>query len=479
MRRKDINMLEGSIVKGLLAMAIPIMIANVIQSMYNIVDMRVLKQFDPGDGLAIGAVSACGTLTNLITALVIGISTGSNVIVARYIGRKDPESRDRAIHTALAFSIAAGLLLTLIGIIGAPYFLVWTNCDPELLPGAILYFRMYFAGVVVLFLHNFCASFLRATGDSRRLMSTSLTGGAVKVAGTFLFVGGFKMGILGVSLATLVSWFVYVALDLRVLLPKNRAAVRIRPRDIRFHKKEMKEILHVGIPAGLQQALYSVANVIIVSTVNTFGKEATTGLGIANQYDNILYQICTAVTLSVMPYVSQNIGAGNVTRAKQAMLRGFFVTATIAGTLGTISAICSRQLAGFMSSNPQVIEYAHQKMVIISCTYFLCGTDRIIGQSLRAMGKPMAATVSTMVWMCAFRFFWVYVVYYQLIPSYNAHLLQINAYLPFTLPPISQNLTSLYLVWPIGWLLSICTLLCIFFPTVKKLSKKAAVGNAI
>lgn len=189
MRRKDVNMLEGSIVKGLLAMALPIMLANVIQSMYNIIDMRVLKQFDPGDGLAIGAVSACSNLTNLITSLVIGVSTGSNVIVARYIGRKDPESRDRAMHTALAFSIMAGIVLMVIGIIGAPHFLAWTNCDPELLPQATLYFRMYFSGVAVLFLHNFLASFLRATGDSQRLMATSLTGGAVKVVGTFLFVG--------------------------------------------------------------------------------------------------------------------------------------------------------------------------------------------------------------------------------------------------------------------------------------------------
>ena len=458
LRRKDINMLEGPIVKGLLAMALPIMLANVIQSMYNIIDMRVLKMFDPGDGLAIGAVSACGTLTNLITALVIGVSTGSNVIVARYIGRKDPESRDRAIHTALAFSIAAGLVLTLIGIIGAPYFLAWTNCDPELLPGAVLYFRMYFSGVAVLLIHNFCAAFLRATGDSRRLMATSLTGGAVKVLGTLLFVGGFKMGIMGVSLATLVSWFVYVGLDLRVLLPKERAGVRIYPKQIRFHKKEMGEILRVGVPAGLQQALYSVANVIIVSTVNTFGKEATTGLGIANQYDGILYQICTAVTVSVMPYVSQNIGAGNIKRAKQAMLRGFFITFTIAGGLGALSAIFSRSLAGIMSGDPLVIAHAREKMIIISSTYFLCGTDRIIGQSLRAMGKPMAATVSTMVWMCAFRFFWVYVVY------------------PF-LP--QGNLTSLYLVWPIGWGLSIITLLCVFVPTVKNLEKKQAQSKTL
>ena len=458
LKRKDVNMLEGSIVKGLLAMALPTMLANVVQSMYSIVDMRVLKMFDPGDGLAIGAVSACGNLTSLITALVIGIATGSNVIVSRYIGRKDPESRDKAMHTALAFSILAGIVLSLIGVIGAPYFLTWTNTDPDLMSQAVLYFRMYFGGVMILLSHNFLGSFLRASGDSRRLMATSLTGGAVKVIGTVVFVGGFKLGILGVSLATLVSWCVYVGLDLRVLLPKGRAPVQVRLKEVRFHKKEMKEILHVGVPAGLQQALYSIANVIIVSTVNTFGKEATTGLGIANQYDGILYQICTAVTVSVMPYVSQNIGAGNVKRAKQAMVRGFLITFCIAGGLGALSATFSHSLAGFMTGNPHAIVHAQEKMVIISSTYFLCGIDRMIGQSLRAMGKPMAATISTMVWMCAFRFFWVYVVY------------------PF-LP--QGSLTSLYMVWPIGWTLSIITLLCIFFPTVKKLDKKAAESKMI
>ena len=444
MRRKDVNMLEGSIVKGLLAMALPIMLANVIQSMYNIIDMRVLKQFDPGDGLAIGAVSACGTLINLITSLVIGISTGSNVIVARYIGRKDPESRDRAMHTALSFSLIAGITLTVIGIIGAPYFLTWTNCSPELLPNAVLYFRMYFGGVPILFLHNFLASFLRATGDSRRLMATSLTGGAVKVVATFLFVGGLRLGILGVSCATLVSWFIYLALDLRVLLPKGRAAVQVRIKDIRFHKKEMLEILHIGVPAGLQQALYSIANVIIVSTVNTFGKEATAGLGIANQYDNILYQICTAVTTSVMPYVSQNMGAHNVKRAVQSIWKGVWLTVCIGASFGALSALFSRPLASVMSEDETVIMFARQKMIMISSTYFICGINDIVCAALRGMGRSLSPTIATLVFMCILRFVWVYWIF-----------------------PLLPNLTFLYFVWPIGWVLSIITLLFVLVPTVK------------
>ena len=217
-------------------------------------------------------------------------------------------------------------------------------------------------------------------------------------------------------------------------------------------------MLYIGVPSGLQQALYSVANVIITATVNSFGPEATTGISIANNFDGILYQIVTATALAVMPYVSQNIGAKNVKRALQSVWRGILITICLGASFGALSALFSYQLSSIMSSDPIVIGYSQQKMVIISSTYFICGIDRMIGQSLRAMGKPMAATISTMIWMCAFRFFWVYVVY---------------PYLP------QGNLTSLYLVWPIGWALSICTLLCVFLPTVRNLEKKQQLSKSV
>ena len=452
MRRKDVNMLEGSIMKGILTIAIPVMIMNVATSLFNIIDMTVLKTF----GGAVGAVGVCGTLISLITGLVIGVSSGSNVIIARYIGRKDPASVDRAINTAMAFSIAAGITLAIIGVVGAPLFLTWNNCPDELLKDATLYFRLYFAGVPILMVYNFCASILRSSGDSRRPMIFLIIGGIVKVLSNLVFAGVFHLGVTGVALATILSWCVFTTLGLTALT-HNEGAVKLAIRNIRFYKKEMNEILHIGIPAGMQQALYSVANVIITAEVNKLGPAATTGMSIANNFDGILYQISVATSLAIMPYASQNIGAGNLKRSVRSIWEGILVTVGLGGFFGALSAIFSRQLSGIMSTDPEAIKYSMQKMMLISSTYFICGINEIIGAALRSMGKPLSATVSTMVWMCVFRFVWVYLVY----------------------PLFPQSLTYLYLVWPIGWTMSIFSLLFVLIPTVKKLRKKAAQNQAV
>ena len=433
-------------------MAIPVMIMNVATSLFNIIDMTVLNAF----GSQVGAVGVCGTLISLITGLVIGVSSGSNVIIARYIGRKDPASVDRAINTAMAFSIVAGIGLAVIGVLGAPMFLEWNNCPKELLADATLYFRMYFAGVPILMVYNFCASILRSSGDTRRPMIFLITGGVVKVLSNLLFVGVFKLGVEGVALATIISWCVFTTLGLTALI-RNEGTVKLRIRDIRFYKKEMGQILHIGIPAGMQQALYSVANVIITATVNKLGPMATNGMSIANNFDGILYQISVATSLAIMPYVSQNIGAGNLKRAVRSVWEGVLVTVALGGFFGALSAIFARQLSSIMASDPEVIKYSMQKMVLISSTYFICGINEILGAALRSMGKPLSSTISVMIWMCAFRFVWVYLVY----------------------PCMPQNLTFLYLVWPIGWVMSSLTCLFVLVPTVKKLKKKITVEGAL
>lgn len=448
MLKKEVNMLSGSIVKGLLAICVPVMIMNVLQSMFNIVDMTVLKMYDTDGGYSVGAVGTCGTLISLITGLVIGCASGSNVVVARFIGKGDNEKVDRAIGTSIALSIVAGFILLVIGVSCAEVFLGWNNCPQRLLPAAALYFRMYFLGVPILMLYNFCAALLRSTGDSKRPMFFSITGGVIKVVCTLLFVGVFKWQVVGVALATIVSWVVLAVLGFIALL-KNNSVVKIKINNIKFYAEELKEILYIGIPAGLQQALYSIANVLISATVNSFGEDATTGISIANQFDGILYQISVAPALAVMPYVSQNVGAGNTKRATEAVWKGILITTILAATIGALSAIFSEQLSSIMSSNPTVIEYSKQKMVIVSSTYFICGINEIMGAAMRGLRKPIIATVCTLIFMCLFRFVWVWFIW-----------------------PLVPNLTFLYLVWPIGWVLCIITILCFYFPTVNNLKRK-------
>ncbi len=458
LKRKDVNMLSGSIVKGLLTIAIPVMVMNILQSIYNIVDMTVLKMYDTDGGYAVGAVGTCGTLISLITGLVIGIASGTNVTVARHIGKGDEEGIKKAVGTGITFSVVAGIGLLAIGVAFAKPFLKLINCPERLLSGATLYFRLYFVGVPIVMMYNFCAAILRSTGDSKRPMIFSVTAGAIKVGCTFLFVGVFKLQVLGVALATIVSWVVMLAFGLNALL-KNEGAVKIIKKYLRLYKDELKEILFLGIPAGLQQALYSIANVIIVATVNTYGEDATTGLSIANQFDGILYQIATAPALAVMPYVSQNVGAGNIKRASQSILRGIMITTCLAATIGACSAIFAVPLSSIMSDNPAVLEYSRQKMVIVSSTYFICGINEILGASMRGLRKPIPATVCTLIFMCAIRFPWVWFVF-PLFPAGNA-------------------LTYLYLIWPIGWVLSIGTLLCFLFPTIKNLKRSAQINQAV
>ena len=446
--KKDVNMLEGPIVKGLLTIAIPVMIMNIVQSLFNIVDMTILKAYDTDN--AVGAVGVCGYLTSLMTGLVIGVASGSNVVVAKHIGKKDEESAQKAVGTSLVFSVLGGLLLLVIGVSCANLFLTWMNCAPTLLPSAALYFRLYFLGIPILMVYNFSAALLRSTGDTKRPMIYLTLGGVIKIGCTFLFVAVFKWQVVGVALATIISWAISAFLAVRALV-KNEGVVKIKKEHLRIYKEELKEMLYLGIPAGMQQALYSIANVVISATVNTFGESATIGISIANQFDGILYQISTAPALAVMPYVSQNIGAGNIDRAKKAVSRGMMITILLGVSFGMLSAILSAQLSSIMSDNPEVIAYSQQKMWLISPTYFLSGINEILGAAMRGMRKPIVATVCTLIFMCAIRFVWVYLI--------------------FPLFPVDHALTYLYLIWPIGWILSIITLLCFYFPTVKQLRK--------
>ncbi len=448
MRKKEVNMLSGSIMRGILSITVPIMVMNVLQSIFNIIDMTILKIYDTDGGYSVGAVGTCGTLISLITGLLIGMATGANIIVARYIGKGDKEGVDKAVGSAIIIALIGGATLLVIGVVFARLFLTLNNCPERLLEQAVLYFRLYFLGVPISMIYNFCSAILRASGDSKRPMIYLTIGGVVKVMLTFLFVGAFDMKISGVALATILSWSVSAILGGTALI-FNNGIVKINFKRIRFYKTQLKEILTVGIPSGMQQALYSIANVIISATVNTFGPDATTGISIANQFDGILYQITRAPSLAVMPYVSQNIGARNLKRVKQSILKGMYLTLIVGVLFGSLSAIFSPQLSSIMSNNPTVIAYSGQKMIIISSTYFICGINEIIGAALKGMGRPIVPMIATMIYLCALRFVWVYLIF-----------------------PLLPSLTFLYLVWPVGWSLSIITLLIFFIPTARKLKKK-------
>jgi len=439
-------MLSGSITKGLITMTIPILIMNVMTNMFSVIDMTVLGRF--ANDTAVGAVGACGMLISLCNGLLIGCSAGSNIIVAKHIGEGDLQKTNDAVHTAMLFSLFGGLMLLTIGVSCAEIFLKWTNCPDEILPLAVKYFRLYFMGSPVLMIYTFAASILRASGDTRRPMYFMLLGGTVKIILNFFCITVLHTTVEGVAIATIASYLISGTLAL-ITLRRMSEKIHFRFKSLKIKWAELKEILFIGIPSGLQQAMYSFANVIITTTVNSFGPDATTGISIANQFDGILYQVACATSYATIPFVAQNIGAGQFSRAKKTVISSVGITTVLGASLSFLSAFFSKELSSVMSSTPEVIAFSQQKMIIISSTYFICGINEIMGGALKGIGKPIVPTIATFVFMCLLRFVWVYGIF-----------------------PLCPNLTFLYLVWPVGWVLSIITLLIAYFPAMKKLEKQ-------
>lgn len=446
MRKVNVDMLSGSITKGLLKLSIPIMIMNVMQMLFNVIDMTVLGKFS--NDTAVGAVGACGTLITLCTGLLVGIAAGANIVIAKRIGGGEEEKVHNAVGSAVLMAIVGGFILLIVGVIFAEDFLRLTNCPESIIAKAVLYFRLYFIGAPILMLYNFFAAILRATGDSTRPMYFLLIGGAVKIVLNIFFITVLKMTVEGVAISTIISNAIAATL---CFFAMQKSPAPLHFKKLRFFKDETWEMLYLGVPTGLQSALYSFANTVITTTVNGFGPDATTGLSIANQFDSILYYITYSPALAVTPYVAQNLGAGKYDRVKKALVSSILITTCFGVVFGSLSAGFSGQLSSLMSSTPEVISYSQQKMIIISSTYFICGINEIFGGVMRGLRKPLLPTICTLLYMCLLRFVWIYLVF-----------------------PLCPTLSFLYTVWPVGWVLSILTLIIPCLSAIRKLQKQNA-----
>lgn len=444
MRKSNVDMLSGPITKGLLALAIPIMIMNVMQVIFNAVDLAALR-FLSNDNYSVGAVGAGGSLTGITINFLVGISTGANIVIARLIGSKEKEEASKATMTAILLAVFGGVLLMLIGITFAEPLLKMINCPDALLPKAVIYFKLYCASIPMTMLYNFSASVLRAIGNTKKPMYFLISGAIIKLVFTVLLILLFGWTVEGVGIATIIANSTIAFLAFRTLL-KSKEYITVDFKNIRFDAKELKEILHVGIPAGLQSSMYAFANVVIVSAVNSFGADAATGVSIANQYDGIIYQIALAPSYAIAPYVAQNVGAKNFKRVKNSIMKAIYITIAFCATFGFLSAFFSRQLSSLMTTSPSIIEFARQKMIIVSSTYFICGINDVMSGVLRGIGKPVLPTIYAFLFFFVLRIVWVYAIF-----------------------PFCPTLTFLYTVWPVGWSLMIVCSVISFFIAFPKL----------
>lgn len=447
MLRNNVNMLSGPIIPGLIRMSIPIMVMQIAQALFNIADMAILKVFD-SSGIAVGAVGACTILISLFTVMAVGISSGSNVVIARHIGSSEQDSVERSVGTSLVLAVLSGVLLFAVGFFLTDWLLSLVNCPTEFLTQSVLYLKVSFISLPFVVLYNFSAAILRATGDTGRPMIYLIIGGVLKVAATYVFSGPLKMGVLGVALSTVISWAVAAALTFFALL-REKGVVKINSRRLKIYRRELLEILFIGLPAAAQPIFFTVANLMLTATVNSFGAAASTSYSIGTTFENIIYQMAVASALAIMPYVSQNVGNRNIKRARQAVRGGILITVVLICFFGWLSALFSRQLASMMSDDPTVIALARQKMILVSTPYFIYGISEVLCAAMRGLGRPIVAALTSLTHMCVIRIFWIYVIF-----------------------PLNPELWFLYLIWPIGWVLVTLTILCFYFPTMKRLKQK-------
>ena len=387
-------MTEGSIWKKIITFAFPLFLGNLFQQLYNTADSLIVGNFLGSDALA--AVSSSGSLIFLMVGFFNGIAMGAGVVVARYYGARQTDRLQRAIHTDVAFGIVAGILLTVIGLILAPQMLVWMGTPADVLPNSLLYFRIYFMGSLAFVLYNVFVGILQSIGDSKHPLNYLILSSIVNIVLDLLFVGVLKLGVGSAALATIISQFISALLCLRRLL-RSPEEYRLVPSRIRFDTIMLKQIISNGLPAGLQNSIIALANVVVQSNINSFGKMAVAGCGAYSKVEGFGFLPITCFSLALTTFISQNLGAKQYDRAKRGARFGILCSITLAEIVGICVYFLSPYLIAAFNSDPEVVAYGTLQAHTITLFYFLLAFSHCIAGIMRGAGK---ATVPMFVMLC-------------------------------------------------------------------------------
>ena len=347
------SLTSGSIWRGMLFFALPILLGNIFQQLYNTADAFIVGRFL--DKNAYAAVSSSGSLIFLLVGFFNGIAVGAGVVIARYYGAKDNEKLQTAVHTTLAFGLTAGIVLTVLGMTLTPQLLRLMKTDADVLPNSIDYFRMYFAGSIAIVMYNLCVGILQAVGDSRHPLYYLILSSLVNIALDLLFVGVFHWGVWSAALATSISQFVSLGLCIFRLCHYD-TVYRVRLRKIRFHLPMLKQVIHFGLPSGVQNSIIAFANVIVQSNINAFGSNAMAGCGTYAKLEGFAFLPITCFTMALTTFVSQNLGAHQYERVKKGVRFGIVCSTTLAECIGVVLFLLAEPLVAIFQNDPAVIE---------------------------------------------------------------------------------------------------------------------------
>ena len=445
--KKEIDMCEGPLAGKILRYTIPLALSGILQLCFNAADMIVVGRYASGEALA--AVGSTGALINLIINVFMGLAVGVSVCVAHAWGAKNKESVRQIVHTAMLTSVIAGMIVLLIGFFGCRTFLSWMGTPDNVIALSTTYMKIYFLGMPACMVYNFGASVLRSIGDTKRPLIFLVIAGVVNVLLNLLTVIGFRLGVAGVAIATAASQVVSAALVVRSLM-KRQDACRLVLRDLRIYPDKLMTIVRVGLPAGLQGAVFSISNVLIQSSINSFGSVAMEGNTAAGNLEGFIYNVMNAFYHTSLTFTGQNVGARKPERIPRIALTCIALSMAISLTLsGLMYLFREPLLAIYRPDAPEAVAYGSLRMSIIVLTYFLCGIMEVFTGSLRGMGASLTPMLISLVGACVTRVIWIYTV--------------------FAAVPTLQVLYSCY---PVSWLFTILMQIVAFFVIRHNLQKR-------
>lgn len=404
MESNAVLMTNGSIGKKIIRFALPIFWGNLFQQLYNIVDSLVIGNFVGRDALA--AVSSTGSLIFLLVGLFGGIFMGAGVVISKYFGANEKENVQTAIHTSIAFGIISGIILTLVGTVFSPQILRLMGTPESVFPNAVLYVRIYFGGILTVVMYNTASGIFQAVGDSKHPLYYLIVSSIVNVVLDLLFVAVFKMGIGGAAIATVISQAVSVVLAFYHLV-RTKDIYKVTFSKIRLNLDMLKQILHMGIPAGIQNSVIALANIVVQSNINFFGAVAVAGCGSYSKIEGFVFIPITSFAFSMTTFVSQNLGAKKYERAKKGTYFGIVVSIILAEVIGIIFFLTAPKLVALFNSEPEVIQYGTAQARTISLFFFLLAFSHCVAGILRGAGKAIVPMIVMLCCWCIIRVIYV------------------------------------------------------------------------
>ena len=421
-------MTSGSISKRMIFFALPLLLGNLFQQLYNTVDSLIVGNFLGSSALA--AVSSSGSLIFMLIGFLSGISSGAGVVVSRYFGAEDKNGVHRAVHTTVAFGLVAGVLMTAAGVLLSPQILIWMGTPESVMPESIIYLQIYFSGSLGFVMYNIFVGILQAIGDSRHPLYYLMISSVINLVLDILFVEVFHTGVGGAALATVISQ-VFSAILCLIQLLRTNDSYKLQITKIRFDAKMLGQIIRIGLPSGVQNSIIAFANVVVQSYINAFGEMAMAGYGAYSKIEGFAFLPINSFTMAMTTFVGQNLGAGQTERTKRGARFGILATVILAELIGIVVFLLAPQLIAAFDSTPDVIRFGVEKARTAALFYCLLAYSHSVASILRGAGKAVVPMIIMMAFWCVIRV----------------------AFLAVSIP-LTHAIQMVYVVYPLTWGLS-------------------------